>query len=155
MNRKKNIAFIVELFLMFVIMLMLIVVITRIFVTTRGESLRAKHLTEAVCLAEEVAETSFSEDADTIEGAAELLEMLSNVQEVTRDGDTIKIRMTMAEEELSEETSKDSYDVTLTLADEAGTTGNFVTGQIDVSLAGSDETIYSLDTGHYVPTNER
>ena len=43
MNRKHNLAFIVELFLLFSILLFVIVVITRTLVLSRSRSLYAKH----------------------------------------------------------------------------------------------------------------
>ena len=49
---KSSIAFIVELFLMFAILLLVIVVITQTLMLTRNQSLKARHLTEAVIAAE-------------------------------------------------------------------------------------------------------
>ena len=56
MGKKRNFAFIIEMFLLFVILLFVVVVITKTFVASRQQSLEARHLTESVCLAEEVAE---------------------------------------------------------------------------------------------------
>ena len=60
MARKKNISFIVELLLLFVLMLLITTVLVRAFVTARDRSLYAKERTEAVILAEQVAEISMS-----------------------------------------------------------------------------------------------
>ena len=55
MKKERNIAFVVELLLLFVILLLVIVVITKTLMTSRSQSLHAKYLTEAVCLAEDAA----------------------------------------------------------------------------------------------------
>ena len=56
MKRTRNIAFIVELLILFVILLFVIVTITRTFMASRSQSLHAQQLTRAVSLAESIAE---------------------------------------------------------------------------------------------------
>ena len=55
-GNKSSIAFTVELFMLFGIMLLVIVVITQTLVMTRSRSLQARHLTEAVIAAENTME---------------------------------------------------------------------------------------------------
>ena len=78
MKRTRNIAFIVELLLLFVILLFVIVVITKTFMASRNQSLHARYLTEAVCIAEEIAEVT--EGSSDLAGAASLIRSLEEVQ---------------------------------------------------------------------------
>ena len=80
MKKERNIAFIVELLLLFMILLFVIVVITQTFMKSRSQSLYARHLTEAVTLAEEVAEVSAS--AEDLSEAADRLGAMEQVLEV-------------------------------------------------------------------------
>lgn len=59
--KRKNLAFTVELLGLFILLLLVITVITRVFVMSRAHSLEARQLTEAVILAESTAEISSSE----------------------------------------------------------------------------------------------
>ena len=55
--KKRNTVFIVELILLFLLLLLVITVITGTFMRSRGVSVRAGYLTDAVILAENVSET--------------------------------------------------------------------------------------------------
>ena len=60
--KKRNLAFTVELLGLFILLVLVITVITQVFVMSRSHSLQAKQLTEAVILAESVAEVSSTEE---------------------------------------------------------------------------------------------
>ena len=72
-GNKSSIAFTVELFMLFGIMLLVIVVITQTLVMTRSRSLQARHLTEAVIAAENTMEI-ISSSADDPAGGLEAAE---------------------------------------------------------------------------------
>ena len=56
--KKNNPAFTVELLGLFILLIMVITVVTQVFVMSRSHSLEARQLTDAVILAEDVAEIS-------------------------------------------------------------------------------------------------
>ena len=67
--KRKNLAFTVELLGLFILLILVITVITQVFVMSRSHSLEAKRLTEAVILAEDIAEISSTEkDVDALAG---------------------------------------------------------------------------------------
>ena len=147
-KEKSSIAFIVELFLMFAILLLVIVVITEFFVMTRSESLKAKQLTEAVIVAESTAEVVSR--ADSGSKAADLVGKMETVENVDVSG-----------EELSFTVKPDgkgntgaAYDVKVTLESRKNKTGTYVADTIGVSPAGRKEELYTLKTGHYAPKEE-
>ncbi|MBQ9061624.1 MAG: hypothetical protein IJ121_02165 [Eubacterium sp.] len=166
MKKERNIAFIVELLLLFMILLFVIVVITQTFMKSRGQSLYARHLTEAVTLAEEVAEVSAS--AEDLAEAAErfgAMEQVLEVQETQGEtGETSGSGLVMAMEFAAKNGTRDEYRVELDwveekervdaaeradAADGADTAagGRFVTKQIRVYFADEQEPIYTLDAG--------
>ena len=59
--KKRNLAFTVELFGLFILLVLVITVITQVFVMSRSHSIQARQLTEAVILAESAAEVSSTE----------------------------------------------------------------------------------------------
>ena len=142
MNKTRNdLAFVVELLLLFVILLFVIVVITKTFMTSRSQSLHARHLTEAVCVAEEVAEATAAA-ADRAE-AAELLESLEQAGAVQEDGDGISLTVDV----FTENGTKDSYAVYLLWEEDAE--GDFVEKTIRVHDGNGEEPLYTLKTGTY------
>lgn len=124
---KKNIAFIVELFMLFGIMLLVIVVITETFVMTRSRSLEAQHLTEAVIAAENTMEVVMAK------GISE------EAEEVTFSG---------------EGESGEVYRVTTVRNDEEERTGRFSEYEVKVFLKGEEEPIYTLSSGSYEKDQE-
>lgn len=140
-KKKSSIAFIVELFMMFAILLLVITVITQIFVMTRGESLKARHLTEAVIAAESTAEVlSASENP---KDAAVLLGGMENASDVkeSEDGFDLKIRYG------GKERTGDVYDVNVTEDREKTSAGTYISRVIKVYLDGSE--LYTLTSGDY------
>ncbi|MBR1780606.1 MAG: hypothetical protein IJ751_04285 [Oscillospiraceae bacterium] len=144
MKKKISIASIVELFGLFVILLLVIVVITETFVLTRGQSLRARHLTEAVTLAESVAE--ITSGADSPERAAELLGRMEGAQPPTVEGERVVSRVDFA----GQADAGDDYTVCLTLQADTGRAGSYVSEVIEVYFAQDDGAIYTLSTGNYI-----
>lgn len=136
---KSSIAFIVELFMMFAILLLVIVVITEALVLTRNQSLKARYLNEAVIAAESTAEVAAGAgDADK---AAALLKKMENASDVSAEGDSVALTL---------EYKGNEYKVDVSMAREPGKTGDFVDSTIKVGLAGSDEELYELKTGNYI-----
>ena len=144
MKGKRSIAFIVELFLLFGILLVMIVVITQVFVTTRSQSLYAKHLTAGVCLAENVAEVYSS--ASGVEEGYRLVGTMEQVSDMeTTEGG---IQFVMRSDEKGGST--DLFRVRLSGTEEKGSARGFLSGEISVYYDEDQEPIYSLSTGTYV-----
>ena len=61
MNNKKSIAFTVELLGLFILLILVIVMITQVFVMSRARTIEARHLTQAVMMAQSTAEAASSE----------------------------------------------------------------------------------------------
>ena len=142
-KNKSSIAFIVELFMMFAILLTVIVVITEVLVMTRSESLSARHLTEAVTCAESAAEVITASDSK--DDALELLGSMDNATSVKREDEGYDLKMSYK----SKSTSGDVYDLKITEETETAGTGTYTVSTIVVTLEGADEPIYTLRTGAY------
>lgn len=149
MGKKRNFAFIVELFIFFVILLFVIIVITRVFVTSRNQSLYARHLTESVYIAEEVAEISMA--ASDMQQAVNLLADLEQTSDVSSEGQEIELWMDFD----AEDGRRDLYRVLLTWEEDPSQNGTFTEGRILVFFEDEEEPIYSLDTGNYQSEGER
>lgn len=143
MGKKRNFAFIVELFILFVILLFVVIVITKTFVTSRNQSLYARHLTESVYIAEEVAEISMA--SEDMQQVANVLESLEQSGDVTVSERQIEMQMDFD----SEDEKRDVYRVLLTWDEDASLNGAFTTGLIQVFFEDETEPIYTLDTGSY------
>lgn len=163
MKTKRNIAFIVELFIMFVILLSVIVIITDLSMKTRQQSIDAGYLTEAVICAENAAEvTSGAKDAAAAEKRLGLMEEASGI---SRDGNSVTADVAFKPEEAAEGSEPGAknqaaaaggheYTVTIDVTTEKGSTGSYVTKKIKVyhkGDAGKDgKEIYVLDAGDFV-----
>lgn len=150
MKKTRNIAFIVELLLLFVLLLFVIVVITKTFMASRSQSLYAKHLTEAVCLAEDVAEVRFAA-ADKAEALA-LLAAMEQTQSIEDDGQIIWLTMDFADAG----GGTDRYRIGMDWNEEPSAQGTYFEGEIrvyyqDIAAAVSEKAapIYTLSTGDY------
>ena len=143
MKSKSSIAFIVELFIMFAILLLVITVVTNAFMLTRNESLKAEHLTEAVIAAESTAET-VSAAADAEEASA-LISKMAGAEGIKTDGGAISF-VTKYDKDGA---SGDEYLVSVTLDEQETNTGQYISGTVDVELADTGEKIYTLTTGNY------
>lgn len=134
---KSSIAFIVELFLLFAILIFTITVITQVFVKTRTESLKARHLTEAVIAAESTAEVLSA--ASDEEDAGKLLEGMKNASEVKPSDGGFDLKVSCDSGEV--------YDVSVTEDREKAETGTYTARTVEVRLSG--EELYTLKTGDY------
>lgn len=134
---KSSIAFIVELFLLFAILIFTITVITQVFVKTRTESLKARHLTEAVIAAESTAEVLSA--ASDEEDAGKLLEGMKNASEVKPSDGGFDLKVSCDSGEV--------YDVSVTEDREKAETGTYTARTVEVKLSG--EELYTLKTGDY------
>ena len=138
-NKKSNIASVVELFIMFLLLLIVIVVITMACMTARGQSLDAGDLTKAVICAENTAEVT-KEAADADE-AAELIGQMEGVSDIAVTADTLTA-------------TQGEYRIEAILTPEEGDTGTYVDEQINIYL-GDGEAIYQLHTGSYIKEGAR
>ena len=143
MKKTHNTAFIVELLLMFVLLLFVIVMITKTFVSARAVSLSARHLTEAVCLAEDIAEVSRS--ASDQDEEISLFEQMDQTKSVKSSGNVIEIEMDFA----PGNAGRDDYTVIITRNDDASPDGDYVTEEISVYFADDSEPVYTLKAGKY------
>ena len=148
MNRKHNLAFIVELFLLFSILLFVIVVITRTLVLSRSRSLYAKHLTEAVTLAESSAEVIAA--AGSQAEAERLFGGLSQVTEVRPSDGRIELLMDFD----GVSGGADQYRAVILLAEERQTAGTYLAESIEVFYAEENDPLYTLETGAYCSARE-
>ena len=138
-NKKSNIASVVELFMMFLLLLIVIVVITLVCMTAREQSLDAGDLTKAVICAENTAEVT--KDAANAEEAAVLLEKMENVSKVEVSADTVTA-------------TQEGYRIEVTLTPEKGDTGTYVDELINV-YPGDGTAIYQMHTGSYIKEGAR
>ena len=146
-GNKSSIAFTVELFMLFGIMLLVIVVITQTLVMTRSRSLQARHLTEAVIAAENTMEIISSSADDPAEG----LEAAENISGVTEQGDTIECETVFDGKDGSGET----YLISVIADSEKGETGSIRKYEVRVSLKDEEEILYSLKSGVYKRGQDR
>ena len=91
MNNKRSIAFTVELLGLFILLILVIVMITQVFVMSRARTIEARHLTQAVMMAQSTAEAASSEYDLT--ALAEKIKAMDNVQSAEADasGSTLDI----------------------------------------------------------------
>ena len=78
MNNKRSIAFTVELLGLFILLILVIVMITQVFVMSRARTIEARHLTQAVMMAQSTAEAASSEHDLSL--LAEKIKAMDNVQ---------------------------------------------------------------------------
>ena len=78
MNNKRSIAFTVELLGLFILLILVIVMITQVFVMSRARTIEARHLTQAVMMAQSTAEAASSEHDLAL--LAEKIKDMDNVQ---------------------------------------------------------------------------
>ena len=142
MGKRKNIAFIVELFLLFALMLLVTVVLTGAFVSSRSQSLYAKHKTEAVILAQRAAEISMAaEDRDE---AFELLLQAEGAELVQRSESQLIYTTSVSGEDPDA-----GYTVTVEWESSEGNAGNLNTQRISVCYGEEKEPIYVLGSGFF------
>ena len=141
MKAKKNLAFIVELFLLFALMLLVTVVLTRAYVSSRMQSLYARHKTEAVIIAERVAEVSMaSEDLDE---ALKLISDMEDVIDLNRSGSGAEFTARISDK------ASDEYSVKLEWDEQTEGQVSLNTQKITVYYGEDGEPIYVLDSGSF------
>ncbi|MBQ3273767.1 MAG: hypothetical protein IJH51_00555 [Christensenellaceae bacterium] len=136
MKSNGGIRYIVELFIMLIIMIFVITILVTAFVKSGSLSTDAADLTEAVSLAESIAEIS-----DTCADDAECMDRLkgtSLMSGLSIDGGVIT------------GTHGDDYSVELSRTEKNGDGGVLVLSEIKVSHKGGSEPVYTLDTGNYL-----
>ena len=139
--KKRNTAFVVEMLLLFVILLFVVVTVTRVFVASRRQSLAAKHLTEAVCLAENVAESAAS--AQNTGEYAEIFRTLDGVTDVEENADGITLTMK------PDAGGGDTYRAHIRADEEDGSAGTYVGSTIELYYENETEPVYTLNTGTF------
>ena len=149
MKKTRNIASIVELLLLFVILLFVIVVITQTFMASRSQSLYARRLTEAVCLAEEVAEVTAA--AADRKDAAALLDGMDQTETVTSDAEGIAADMVFH----TDDRTANSYYVYVRWEEETSGSGSFAEKTIQVFPENGEEPLYTLKAGTYTAERSR
>ena len=144
MKRTRNIAFIVELLLLFVILIFVIVTITKTFMTSRSQSLYARHLTEAVTLAENMAEVTRGMP-DQESAAARLSEMEEVQEAAVVDDETLRITLVFT----GENGRQDPFEAKLSREEEKTDAGSFITENITLFYDSGTDPVYELETGWY------
>ena len=144
MKEKRSIVFITELLLLFVLLLVVISVIARISILNRSRGLDARHLTEAVILAEDTAEViSAAEDE---EEALELIRSMNVTESAEAEDGKILCVMRFT----GEDDKTDEYRLTVSLNEEERSRGTLRTGTIDVFFGKDADALYTLDTGCFI-----
>ena len=152
-ENKRNIAFIVELFTMLCILLVVIVVITETLVMTRGRSSNAKHLTEAVIVAEDTMEVieaaegggNGAKAGSSLKAAADILSGKENISAVKAEADKMDFDIVFSD---SGEGAGE-YSVSAERSTEKGKKGKLTSYVVTVSLKGGNNALYSLRSGKY------
>lgn len=138
MKNKLSIRYIVELVITLLLLMVITLVLVRMFVHSRNESLYAKNLTGAVNAAQNMAE--LSAEADDNEDFLTLLQKTDRVSDADLSGDVITLRYA------SESAGGKGYSVIITRTKEKGLTEVAV----EVFLE-DDAPLYSLETASYHP----
>lgn len=166
MNTRKSLAFIVELLGLFILLIMVTVIITRVFVMSRTHSLQARHLTESVILAESAAETaSTSSDLKELAGRFGDMDNTEMVEVRGADQGDQELVFARAFDDKDAESGR-YYTVCIRRTSEDNASGGvYVRDSIEVypeQVLGQEasvddrdgEPVYSLDTGHYFSEEE-
>ena len=152
MNRKRSIAFTVELLGLFILLIMVIVMITQVFVMSRSRTLEARRLNQAVMIAQSTAEAASSEK-DLAVLAGRMSEM-SNVQEARYND--LNESLDIVFDTDGKQGGRDFCALLQRSSDEREN-GTYVTDSIEVyyCVPGQLEgMVYNLDTGRYFADEE-
>ena len=140
MNKQSKFVFYLETFILTVSFILVIVVLSRVFVVSATQSVKAKHLTNVVCLSENVAEVMMS--ADDRNERYDLLNENSNAE----DSGIITVRY---DDDLKP--AKDGiYVLTVSWEEEASANGSFVNSTIKAYVRNETEPVFELQTGKYL-----
>ena len=144
MNSKRYKVFIVELFILSIILMALITIITALSMETREQSVEAGRLTDAVLCAENTAE--MTSEAASVKQAAKMIGKMDNVSEPGVSGNVISAKTRI----LTEKGESRVYIVKVTIDVEKGSSGKYIKKKIEVFSGEDAEKIYELDTGNYI-----
>lgn len=152
MNRKRSIAFTVELLGLFILLILVIVMITRVFVMSRAGTLEARRLNQAVMIAQSTAEAA-SSDRDLADVAGRMSE-LDNVQSAEYGDMDESLNIVFDTD--GKPDGRDFF-VVLNRSSDERESGDYVTDSIEVyyCVPGQQEgLIYELDTGRFFADEE-
>jgi len=152
MNNKRSIAFTVELLGLFILLILVIVMITQIFVMSRARTIEARHLTQAVMMAQSTAEAASSEHDLSV--LAEKLKDMDNVQSAEANASDGSLDIVFDTD--GKQTGKDFY-LILHRDEEERDSGVYATDKIEVyyCVPGQLEgKIYDLSTGSHFTAEE-
>ena len=144
MNSKRYKVFIVELFILSIILMALITIITALSMETREQSVEAGRLTDAVLCAENTAE--MTSEAASVKQAAKMIGKMDNVSEPGVSGNVISAKTRI----LTEKGESRVYIVKVTIDVERGSSGRYIKKKIEVFSGEDADKIYELDTGNYI-----
>ena len=144
MNSKRYKVFIVELFILSIILMALITIITALSMETREQSVEAGRLTDAVLCAENTAE--MTSEAASVKQVAKMIGKMDNVSEPGVSGNVISAKMQI----LTEKGESRVYIVKVTIDVEKGSSGRYIKKKIEVFSGEDADKIYELDTGNYI-----
>lgn len=152
MNRKRSIAFTVELLGLFILLILVIVMITRVFVMSRAGTLEARRLNQAVMIAQSTAEAA-SSDRDLADVTGRMSE-LDNVQSAEYGDMDESLNIVFDTD--GKPDGRDFF-VVLNRSSDERESGDYVTDSIEVyyCVPGQQEgLIYELDTGRFFADEE-
>jgi hypothetical protein len=132
---------------MIIIFVMVILVLTQVLGSSKERSMEARHETNAVCLAQNTAQAvAASRD---IEDLKKLLDERNNAKTLEKDGE--KFVNVSYDEALNPDPRGDLI-VQASWQEETGKQGTYISSQIQVYSirSGSQDPIYTMDTGYYV-----
>lgn len=148
MRKRTNTSFIVELLILFLLLIMMITVITMVSVRARGQSRKARVLTDAVIYAENA--TEMTEGAKDPDEAAARLEQMEGVSSVQVDGDLISFQMDFSAGSEAEQ----SFEMKVNWNEEAGGTGAYIEKTVEVFETDGKEPVYRLESSSFVKGEE-
>jgi hypothetical protein len=146
MKKKQHItAFYMEMLVLITVFIVVILILTKVFALSRQQSAKARILTNAVCLAENTAETAAASPNE--ETFLMLFGREGNACMVEEDGH--RIYQARYDDKMAP-AAEGNFLVNVEWIPEDGTEGDFVTSRITVYWNGSAEPIYTLETGMYL-----
>jgi hypothetical protein len=152
MNNKRSIAFTVELLGLFILLILVIVMITQVFVMSRARTIEARHLTQAVMMAQSTAEAASSEHDLSI--LAERIKDMDNVRSAEADVSGGSLNIVFDTD--GKQAGKDFY-IVLHRDEEKRGSGVYVTDKIEVYYCVPEKPegkIYDLSTGSHFTAEE-
>lgn len=152
MNNKRSIAFTVELLGLFILLILVIVMITQVFVMSRARTIEARHLTQAVMMAQSTAEAASSEHDLAL--LAEKVKDMDNVQSAEADASDGSLSIVFDTD--GKQAGKD-FCIVLHRTEEERDSGVYTRDNIEVYYCVPGQTegkIYDLSTGSHFTAEE-